>query len=31
MCKHCGKVVSLFRDTGAPTICCGEQMEEIKA
>ena len=31
MCKHCGKMISLFRDTGVPTICCGEPMEEVKA
>lgn len=30
-CKHCGNMVSMFRDTGVPMICCGEPMEEIKA
>ncbi len=30
MCKHCGNMVNMFRDTGAPMICCGEQMEQIK-
>jgi superoxide reductase len=24
-------MVSMFRDTGVPMICCGEPMEEIKA
>ena len=30
-CKHCGNMVSMFRDTGSTMTCCGEAMEEIKA
>lgn len=30
-CKHCGNMVSMFRDTGVPMSCCGEPMEEIIA
>ena len=28
-CKVCGKVIAIFTDTGAPTICCGRVMEEL--
>lgn len=30
-CKHCGNMVSMFRDTGVPMICCGEPMTELVA
>lgn len=29
-CKICGKVITLFKDTSTPTICCGELMSELK-
>lgn len=29
-CKHCGKICVLVNETGTPTICCGEVMEELK-
>ncbi len=30
-CKICGKVIAILSDTGVPTICCGEIMEELIA
>ena len=30
-CKHCGQIVALVNATGAPLVCCGEEMEEIVA
>lgn len=29
-CKHCGKIIALVKDSGTETICCGEEMEELK-
>lgn len=29
-CKHCGKIIALVKDSGTPTICCGQEMEEMK-
>lgn len=31
VCKHCGNMVNMFRDTGTPMICCGEPMTELVA
>ena len=28
--KHCGNLVAMIRDAGAPILCCGEKMHEIK-
>ena len=28
-CKHCGQIVAIVKKTGAPLVCCGEEMEEI--
>lgn len=28
-CKHCGKIINVVKDSGVPTICCGEEMEEL--
>lgn len=30
-CKHCGQMVAIVKETGAPLVCCGEPMEEIVA
>lgn len=30
-CKKCGQIVAIVKRTGAPLVCCGEVMEEIKA
>lgn len=29
-CKHCGKIIVIVKESGVPTICCGEEMEELK-
>ena len=28
-CVHCGQIVAIVKETGAPRVCCGEKMEEI--
>ena len=28
-CKVCGKIIVMINPTGAPTICCGREMEEL--
>ena len=28
-CKICGKIIAIVKDTGVPTICCGQEMEQI--
>lgn len=28
-CKVCGKIVAIVKDSGTPTICCGEVMMEL--
>lgn len=30
-CNVCGNIVGLVVDGGAPMICCGQEMEELKA
>jgi len=29
ICKHCGNMVGLLEDKGAPIKCCGENMTEL--
>jgi len=29
ICKHCGNMIGLISDKGAPLVCCGEEMEEL--
>ena len=29
ICKHCGNIVAMVKDSGAPISCCGEKMTEI--
>lgn len=31
ICKQCGNMVSMFRDTGVSMMCCGEPMTELVA
>jgi len=31
ICRHCGNIVTLVHESGAPLSCCGEQMIELKA
>ena len=28
-CKHCGKIIVVVKDSGVPTVCCGEDMVEM--
>ena len=27
ICKHCGNIVGVVRESGVPVVCCGEEME----
>ena len=29
ICKHCGKIIVMLKETAVPTICCGEAMKEL--
>lgn len=29
ICEHCGKIIAIVKDSGVPTICCGDKMKEI--
>ena len=29
ICRHCGNLIGMIRDTGVPVMCCGEQMEAL--
>ncbi len=29
VCKHCGKIIVMLKETAVPTICCGEAMSEL--
>ena len=31
ICDHCGKIVSVVKDTPVPLMCCGQKMREIEA
>ncbi len=31
ICEHCGNIIAMIRDCGAPVYCCGEKMKEIRA
>lgn len=28
-CRHCGKIIAILKNSGTPTICCGEPMQEM--
>jgi len=28
-CSHCGQIIAIVKETGAPVICCGEPMAEV--
>jgi len=28
-CEHCGNIVAVVKEVGAPIMCCGEKMKEI--
>lgn len=29
ICKHCGNIIAMVKDTGVPVMCCGQAMTEI--
>ncbi len=31
ICKHCGNLIGIIHASGVPIICCGEEMQELKA
>ncbi|WP_085832801.1 desulfoferrodoxin family protein [Clostridium merdae] len=31
ICKHCGNLVGMIQNSGAPMTCCGEKMTELVA
>lgn len=31
ICKTCGKIISIVKDTKVPTVCCGSKMDELVA
>lgn len=31
VCKHCGNIIVLVKNSGVPVYCCGEKMEEMVA
>lgn len=28
-CSHCGQIIAVVKETGAPLVCCGDKMLEI--
>ncbi len=31
ICKHCGNLAGMINDSGVNMVCCGEDMQELKA
>ena len=31
ICKHCGNLIGVIHESGAPITCCGEHMQELVA
>ena len=29
ICRHCGNIVAMVKDSGVPVMCCGQKMTEI--
>lgn len=29
ICKHCGNIIAMIKNSGVPIQCCGEDMQEI--
>ncbi len=29
ICRHCGNIVEMVRESGVPMMCCGQKMEEL--
>lgn len=30
ICEHCGNIVSVVNESGAPMMCCGQKMKQIE-
>ena len=30
ICKHCGNIIAMVRESGAPVSCCGQKMIELE-
>lgn len=31
ICRHCGNIITKFKDSGVAVVCCGDKMEELTA
>ena len=31
ICEHCGNIVGMINDSGAPLVCCGQKMKKLEA
>ena len=29
VCKHCGKIIAVVKESGVPVMCCGQKMTEL--
>ncbi|MGN0648570.1 MAG: desulfoferrodoxin family protein [Oscillospiraceae bacterium] len=29
ICKHCGKIITVVKDSKVPVMCCGQKMEQL--
>lgn len=29
ICKHCGKIITVLKDSDVPVMCCGQKMEQL--
>jgi len=29
ICKHCGNIIGMIKNSGVPVVCCGEEMQEL--
>jgi len=29
ICRHCGNIIGLIKDSGVPVVCCGEKMAQL--
>ena len=31
ICEHCGNIIGMINDSGAPVVCCGQKMKALEA
>lgn len=29
ICRHCGNIVGMIKNSGVPVVCCGEKMQQL--